>query len=135
MQATDTRLGREVVIEVLPADAAHLPWLRALARLGGARLQRVLRLERVGDGTTRVVYEALAGRTPRPPSLHAARARSSSRARSRRCTPPASPTARSPRRWCSRITARRCSPQAAVRRGISVEEEVRELAGLVAEHA
>jgi eukaryotic-like serine/threonine-protein kinase len=69
VQATDTRLGREVVIEILPADAAHLPWLRALARLGGARLQRILRLERVGDGTTRVVYEALTGRTPRPPSL------------------------------------------------------------------
>jgi len=69
VQATDTRLGREVVIENIPADAAHLPWLRALARLGGARLQRILRLERIGDGTTRVVYEALTGKTPRPPRL------------------------------------------------------------------
>ena len=71
VQATDTRLGREVVIEIVPADAPHLGWLRALARVGGARLQRVLRLERLADGTTRVVYEALAGRTPRPPSLTA----------------------------------------------------------------
>ena len=75
VQATDAKLGREVVIEILPVGAEHLPWLRAIARLGGARLQRVLRLERIGDGTTRVVYEALTGRTPRPPSLAAARAR------------------------------------------------------------
>jgi serine/threonine-protein kinase len=75
-RATDTRLGREVVIERFAAgtldDAAgarHLAWLRGLARHGGPRLQRVLRLEQLGDGTTRVVFEALAGRTPRPPSL------------------------------------------------------------------
>ena len=69
VQATDTRLGREVVMEVLPADAPALAWLRTVARVGGARLQRVLRLEPRGDGTVRVVYEALTGRTPRPPSL------------------------------------------------------------------
>jgi hypothetical protein len=78
LRATDTRLGREVVIELFAAgtldDAAgarHLAWLRALARHGGPRLQRVLRIERLGDGTTRVVFEALAGRTPRPPALTA----------------------------------------------------------------
>ena len=69
VQATDTKLGREVVIELLPSDAPHLPWLRAIARLGGPRLQRVLRLEPAGDGSMRVVYEALTGRTPRPPRL------------------------------------------------------------------
>lgn len=69
VQATDTRLGREVVIEIITADAAHLSWLRAVARVGGARLQRVLRIEPVADGTTRVVYEALAGKTPRRPTL------------------------------------------------------------------
>src|SRR5439155_9902010 len=53
VQATDTKLGREVVIEVLPADAPHLHWLRAIARWAGARLQRVLRLEPAGDGTIR----------------------------------------------------------------------------------
>jgi serine/threonine-protein kinase len=75
-RATDTRLGREVVIELFPpgaldddAGARHLAWLRALARHGGPRLQRVLRIERLGDGATRVVFEALAGRTPQPPSL------------------------------------------------------------------
>ncbi len=70
-QATDTRLGREVVLETVAADAPHVPWLRALARFGGARLQRVLRLEPIGDGLLRVVYEAVAGRTPRPPTLTA----------------------------------------------------------------
>jgi tetratricopeptide (TPR) repeat protein len=69
VQATDTRLGREVVIEIMAADAAHLTWLRTIARVGGARLQRVLRLEPLGDGTTRVVYEALTGKTPRRPLL------------------------------------------------------------------
>ncbi|MDB4964892.1 MAG: serine/threonine protein kinase [Myxococcales bacterium] len=72
VQATDTRLGREVVIELLPADAPHLAWLRALAKWAGARLQRVLRLERLTDGSVRVVYEALAGKTPRPPRLSVA---------------------------------------------------------------
>jgi hypothetical protein len=69
VQATDGKLGREVILELVPPDAAHLPWLRAVARLGGARLQRVLRLEALADGSTRVVYEALAGKTPRPPTL------------------------------------------------------------------
>jgi eukaryotic-like serine/threonine-protein kinase len=69
VQATDTRLGREVVIEIMTADAAHLTWLRTIARVGGARLQRVLRLEPLGDGTTRAVYEALTGKTPRRPLL------------------------------------------------------------------
>jgi tetratricopeptide (TPR) repeat protein len=71
VQATDTRLGREVVLETLAADAAQVPWLRAVARWGGVRLQRVLRLEPIGDGLLRVVYEAVAGRTPRPPTLTA----------------------------------------------------------------
>jgi hypothetical protein len=31
----------------------------------------VLRLEPIGDGLLRVVYEAVAGRTPRPPALTA----------------------------------------------------------------
>jgi hypothetical protein len=67
-RATDTRLGREVVIELFAPgtlDDAHLQWLRALARHGGPRLQRVLRIERLDDGATRVVFEALAGRTPK----------------------------------------------------------------------
>lgn len=68
-RATDTRLGREVLIELLPAEAPHLPWLRAMARLGGPRLQRVLRLEPLADGALRVVYEALSGRSPISPSL------------------------------------------------------------------
>jgi eukaryotic-like serine/threonine-protein kinase len=73
--ATDTRLGREVVIQDFATgslDDAQLAWLRAIASHGGPRLQRVLRIEARGDGTTRVVYEALAGKTPRPPSLSGA---------------------------------------------------------------
>ncbi len=134
MQATDTRLGREVVLEVVPADAAHLPWLRAVARLGGSRLQRVLRLERTSDGNTRVVYEALTGRTPRPPSLsrrdHALLARALA---------PLHAAGIAHGSVAQSIVLEDHGPAllTAGRRpsGISVEEEVRELAGLVAEHA
>jgi eukaryotic-like serine/threonine-protein kinase len=134
VQATDTKLGREVVIEVLPSDAAHLPWLRALARLGGARLQRVLRLERVGDGTTRVVYEALAGRTPRPPSLSRAE-----HALLARALAPLHAAGIAHGSVTTSLVLEDHGPAllTAGRRpsGISVEEELRELAGLVAEHA
>jgi serine/threonine-protein kinase len=69
VRATDTRLGREVVLEMVEPEPVHLSWLQAIARWGGPRLQRVLRLERLGDGRLRVVYEAVTGRTPRPPRL------------------------------------------------------------------
>jgi serine/threonine-protein kinase len=72
LHATDTRLGREVVLERIPAEAlegeaggALLAWLRALARHGGPRLQRILRLERLADGSLQAVFEAATG-TPRP---------------------------------------------------------------------
>jgi serine/threonine-protein kinase len=134
VQATDTRLGREVVIEVLPNDAAHLPWLRAIARLAGARLQRVLRLERVGDGTTRVVYEALTGRTPRPPRLSAREHDLLARALA-----PLHAAGIAHGSVTSSIVLEDHGPAllTAGRRpsGISVEEELRELRGLVAEHA
>jgi hypothetical protein len=61
--ATDTRLGREVVLEkIARPDDAHLAWLRAMARAGGPHLQRVLRIERLGDGGVRAVFEAVNGR-------------------------------------------------------------------------
>jgi serine/threonine-protein kinase len=69
-EALDTRLGRAVILEELapayatsPEGHAHLDWLGALARLGGPRLQRVLRLERIGV-TTRAVFEAVSGPAP-----------------------------------------------------------------------
>jgi len=69
-QATDRTLGREVIIERFHpgfldgADgAAHLRWLRALARHGGPHLQRVLRIEQRPDGA-RAVYEAVSGARP-----------------------------------------------------------------------
>ncbi|HEX8953799.1 MAG TPA: serine/threonine-protein kinase, partial [Polyangia bacterium] len=134
VQATDTRLGREVVLEIVPADAAHLPWLRTLARVGGARLQRVLRLERLGDGTTRVVYEALTGRTPRPPSLTAREHRLLLRALA-----PLHAAGLAHGSVASSIVFEDHGPAllTAGRRpsGITVEEELRELGGLVAEHA
>jgi serine/threonine-protein kinase len=59
----DDRLGRAVLIEDLapeflagPDGAAHLRWLRVMARYGGPHLQRVLRIDR-----SRVVYEAPLG--------------------------------------------------------------------------
>ncbi|HEY2744584.1 MAG TPA: serine/threonine-protein kinase, partial [Polyangia bacterium] len=134
VQATDTRLGREVVLETVAADAPHLPWLRAVARLGGARLQRVLRLERAADGTTRLVYEALTGRTPRPPSLsrreHALLARALA---------PLHAAGIAHGSVAQSIVLEDHGPAllTAGRRPstITVEEELRELAGLVAEHA
>ncbi|HEY7953721.1 MAG TPA: protein kinase [Polyangia bacterium] len=73
-QATDTRLGREVVIERFTPDwlagdqgAPHLAWLRALARHGGPRLQRILRITRLPGGGAEAVFEAVAG--PRPSRL------------------------------------------------------------------
>ena len=81
--ATDTALGREVVLELFPpgylesdAGAPHLRWLRALARHGGPSLQRVLRIEKMPDGSHQAVFEAVNGATPRPAGLDAgARAR------------------------------------------------------------
>jgi serine/threonine-protein kinase len=64
--ATDRTLGREVILERFRAGffegdgATHLLWLRAIARHGGPRLQRVLRIEKLTDGW-RAVYEAVAG--------------------------------------------------------------------------
>jgi hypothetical protein len=61
--ATDTRLGRQVVIErfsagflATPAGEALRAWLRAMARAGGPGLQRLLTLD---DAVA--VYEAVAG--------------------------------------------------------------------------
>src|SRR5439155_16318042 len=54
------------------AGAAHLRWLRALARHGGPRLQRVLRIERLADGGGRVVFEAVNGKPTPPRELDAA---------------------------------------------------------------
>jgi serine/threonine-protein kinase len=78
-QATDTRLGREVVIERFAPDyaqseagAEHLAWLRALARSGGPSLQRVLRIERLADGGVTAVFEAVSGRAAAPADLDAA---------------------------------------------------------------
>jgi hypothetical protein len=119
---------------VLPADAAHLPWLRAIARLGGARLQRVLRLERVGDGTTRVVYEALTGKTPRPPSLTRRQHQLLLRALA-----PLHAAGIVHGSVATSVVFEDHGPAllTAGRRpsGISVEEELRELERLVAEHA
>ena len=74
--ATDTHLGREVILEHFPPGyfetpegANHLRWLRALARHGGPSLQRILRIERLPDGAHRVVYEAISGPTPSPSAL------------------------------------------------------------------
>jgi serine/threonine-protein kinase len=74
-QATDTTLGREVILErFLPsylstdAGAEHLRWLRALARHGGPRLQRVLRIDRTTD---LAVFEAVSGRPLAPHDLPA----------------------------------------------------------------
>jgi hypothetical protein len=79
--ATDTRLSRQVWLQIFPpaafvdeVGAHHLAWLRALARCGGPRLQRILRIEPSEDGSTRVVYEALVGSTPTSPRLTTAQA-------------------------------------------------------------
>jgi eukaryotic-like serine/threonine-protein kinase len=129
-QATDTKLGREVVIEVVAPEPAHLSWLRAIARLGGARLQRVLRLERTGDGSTRVVYEALTGKTPRPPSLTRAE-----HALLLRALAPLHAAGVAHGSVATSIVLEDHGPAllTAGRRptGISVEEELRELEGLV----
>ncbi|HEX6837636.1 MAG TPA: serine/threonine-protein kinase, partial [Polyangia bacterium] len=134
VQATDTRLGREVLIETVPADAARLAWLAAIARVGGARLQRVLRLERLADGTTRVVYEALTGRTPRPPRLTARE-----EALLERALAPLHAAGIAHGSVATSIVLEDHGPAllTAGRRPsqITVEEELRELRGLVAEHA
>src|SRR5262249_40448010 len=69
LNAEDAQLGRQVVIEQFSAGyfetevgAAHLQWLRKMARHGGPHLQRVLRID--GD---RVVYEAVIGPPPSTP--------------------------------------------------------------------
>jgi serine/threonine-protein kinase len=73
--ATDTRLGRQVILERFAPGfldgpgAAHLRWLRALARHGGPGLQRILRIERLPDGAHRVVYEAHVGAPAAPASV------------------------------------------------------------------
>jgi serine/threonine-protein kinase len=59
----DLRLGRPVIVEQFHAPeparfAAHLRWLRALARLGGPGLQRVLRID---EAAAAVHYEAPIG--------------------------------------------------------------------------
>jgi serine/threonine-protein kinase len=73
-RGVDERLGRPVLVERFApgvADGAggdaglsRLAWLRAMARHGGPRLQRVLRIERLPDGATRAVYEAPLGAPP-----------------------------------------------------------------------
>ncbi|HUS65644.1 MAG TPA: protein kinase [Kofleriaceae bacterium] len=74
--ATDTTLGREVVLERFPPGyldgepgREHLRWLKALGRHGGPNLQRVLRIEPLAEGGHQVVFEAIIGPTPRPPEL------------------------------------------------------------------
>jgi tetratricopeptide (TPR) repeat protein len=63
--AEDTQLGRQVVIEDFAPGyfdgegAAHLSWLRHMARHGGPHLQRVLRII-----DRRVIYEAVLGPSP-----------------------------------------------------------------------
>ena len=93
-----------------------------------------LRLERVGDGTTRVVYEALTGRTPRPPSLTRAE-----HALLARALAPLHAAGIAHGSVATSLVLEDHGPAllTAGRRpsGISVEEELRELAGLVAEHA
>jgi hypothetical protein len=130
VQATDTRLGREVVIELVADDAARMAWLKAVARWGGARLQRVLRLERIGDGTVRVVYEALAGRTPRPPRLSRA-----DHALLARALAPLHAAGVAHGSVTTSLVIEDHGPAllTAGRRpsGVSVEDEMRELAGLV----
>lgn len=71
-QTTDARLGRPIVIEQFApgllqgeAGAAHLRWLRRLARLAGPGLQRILRIDLDSLPTAQVHYEA-------PSALHAA---------------------------------------------------------------
>jgi serine/threonine-protein kinase len=133
VQATDTRLGREVVIEVVADDAARIAWLKAVARWGGARLQRVLRLERIGDGAVRVVYEALAGRTPRPPRISRAE-----HALLERALAPLHAAGVAHGSITTSLVIEDHGPAllTAGRRpsGVTVEDDVRELAGLV-EHA
>ena len=62
---TDTRLGRAVLIERLPAGylatqpgAAHLAWLRVFARDAGPRVQRLYALVPRDDGGIDAVFEA-----------------------------------------------------------------------------
>jgi serine/threonine-protein kinase len=66
---SDRRLGRPVIVERLRADfvaseagQAHMKWLRAVARAGGPRLQRLLALEKLDSGDLQLVYEGIAGR-------------------------------------------------------------------------
>jgi hypothetical protein len=73
----DTRLGRPVIIETLDAsylrDEAgqrHLAWLRALARLGGPRLQRLFTLIARPDGGTDAIFEASGPSRPAAPHAH-----------------------------------------------------------------
>jgi serine/threonine-protein kinase len=84
--ATDTRLGRQVIVERFRAGfldgegAAQLAWLRALAKLGGPGLQRILRIEKMADGGHRVVYEAHVGAPAAPASVPRASLRAVERA-------------------------------------------------------
>jgi serine/threonine-protein kinase len=71
---TDPRLGRTVLIERFregllqgPAGAAHLLWLRGMARVSGPGLQRILRIDIHSQPSAQVHYEAPAG-TPVSPS-------------------------------------------------------------------
>ncbi|MEO6951958.1 MAG: protein kinase [Polyangia bacterium] len=69
---TDTRLGRAVLVERLPADylaspagSAHLAWLRAFAHDAGPRVQRLFALAPRDDGGVDAVFEApAAGAVP-----------------------------------------------------------------------
>ncbi len=79
----DTRLGREVIIESLPASylagdegARHLAWLQAIARRGGPRIQRLFALRAQPDGGIDAIFEAI--------MAHASAASTINRARSRR---------------------------------------------------
>jgi hypothetical protein len=70
-RGVDEHLGRQVVIEEFaagfldqPEGAAHLAWLRAMARHPGPHLQRVLRIDRPAEGNAqraRLVCEAPVG--------------------------------------------------------------------------
>jgi hypothetical protein len=65
---TDARLGRPMLIERFApgllqseAGALHLAWLRAMARLAGPGLQRVLRIDLGSQPSAQVYYEAPSG--------------------------------------------------------------------------
>ena len=116
VHATDTKLGREVVIELLARSERAAPAVAARARAARRRPPAARPAPRAHRRRQHARGLRSAHRPHAAPAVADAPRTSSCSARSRRCTPPASRTDRWRPRSCSKITARPCSPQAAVRR-------------------